>query len=201
MEADKAAHRPRVCEFGRKGKSVTEQELSDRARELADPSARELGHEWLGALHILLGLTRSDGPAADVLAQEGVVSERIVSVARDLIPAVGADPEGGAFGPGAFNPVAWRSIARAEGFLSGGSDFSPDEALLLAILWDRDTFTAALFRKLGVPRRSLAAAIRVRHGGAPSGDPPADRPRPLELSLGDPLLPEVESFLARHRKN
>jgi Clp amino terminal domain, pathogenicity island component len=55
-------------------------ELTDRARralELAQEDSRQLSHNFVGTDHILLGLIRADGMAAEVLTKLGVSYEMV----------------------------------------------------------------------------------------------------------------------------
>jgi hypothetical protein len=46
----------------------------------------------------------------------------------------------------------------------------------VAILWDNVRFTAAVFRRLGVDRATVADSLRREGGSVPDRDPPADPP-------------------------
>jgi len=84
-------------------------QLTDSARrvlEAARAEAERLGHETIGAEHLMLGLLRDDGPAADVVRALGIAPES----ARSRLEAGG--PRGrGRPAPDAESP-AYSSQAR-----------------------------------------------------------------------------------------
>jgi len=57
---------------------------------LAQEEARALRHHYLGTEHLLLGITRVDGPAARVLERLSIDAE---TVRADIVRIVGAGPE------------------------------------------------------------------------------------------------------------
>jgi ATP-dependent Clp protease ATP-binding subunit ClpA len=68
--------------------------FTDRARQVAveaQVSARRLGHGYVGTEHVLLGLLKGDGIAAQVLAGLGITSD---AVEREVRAEVGRGPLG-----------------------------------------------------------------------------------------------------------
>ena len=62
--------------------------LSKKTLELALREALRLGHNYIGCEHIALALARvgRDGVAGQILADQGVTSERLERAIRDALP-------------------------------------------------------------------------------------------------------------------
>ena len=84
-----------------------------RALLLADAEASALGHTWVGCEHLLLALTRQEGPAADALASVGVTAGSVLAGLVDLGGSI-------AFGEPARTPRLVRSIETAEELAARG---------------------------------------------------------------------------------
>jgi hypothetical protein len=152
-------------------------QLIGRAFELAIPEAEALGHSWLGELHVLLGISRTDTRARRVLDAVGISHQRIQEAANELLKDSVSDPEGSELAKWMFNPAGAKAINWAEGYATGHGETPGDDHLLVAVLWDNACFTAAVFRRLGVGRAAVAEALRREGGSAPDADPPADPPQ------------------------
>ena len=150
---------------------------NDRAMRLAVPEAEALGHAWLGELHILLGIAKTDGAARRALDSADATHARIVAAASELLGTSTTDPEGPQRPKWQFNPAAWTAIKWADGFATGRNEQLSEDHLLVAIAWDNLFFTAAVFRQLGVDRGSLVEALGAEGGSAPSDRPPPDPAR------------------------
>jgi ATP-dependent Clp protease ATP-binding subunit ClpC len=87
----------RLVEQGTNPVSGTQLPFTPRAKrvlELALEEAQNLGHNYIGTEHLLLGLIReSDGPAAHVLQNLGVKPEE---VREEVVELLGAEPPAGA---------------------------------------------------------------------------------------------------------
>ncbi len=87
----------RLVEQGTNPVSGSQLPFTPRAKrvlELALEEAQNLGHNYIGTEHLLLGLIReSDGPAAHVLQNLGVKPEE---VREEVVELLGADPPAGA---------------------------------------------------------------------------------------------------------
>ena len=61
-------------------------EKAEKAIALSQESAMQLGHNYVGTEHLLLGLVKeSSGVAARVLQSQGVTEEKILKEIEDLI--------------------------------------------------------------------------------------------------------------------
>jgi len=172
-----------------------------RAFDIAIPEAEALGHNWIGELHILLGISRTDSRARRALDAAGVSPERIQEVASELLKGSASDPEGPELAKWMFNPAAAKAINWAEGYAAGRGESPGDEHLLVAVLWDNICFIAAVFRRIGVSRAAVLEALRREGGSAPDADPPPDPPQvdwgeQIELTM-DELRVVVEELPKR----
>jgi hypothetical protein len=150
---------------------------SGRAFHIAIPEAEALGHAWLGELHILLGIIRTDSKASRALDSVGITHQGIREAAKDLLKGSASDPEGSELARWMFNPAGAKAINWAYGYATGRGETPGDDHLLVAVLWDNVCFTAAVFRRLGVSREAVVEALRRVGGSAPDADPPADPPQ------------------------
>lgn len=140
--------------------------------------ARRLGHHWVGEEHLLLALSRGEGPAGEVLRDAGATPERLETTI--LAGLEGADPpvERRSTEMLSPTPAAYRLAGRAEGLaLARGTAATPDD-LLVALVWHAG-FGSSLLHALGVDRSALAAAL-ARAGVAVS----PGEPEPLDLRPG-----------------
>jgi ATP-dependent Clp protease ATP-binding subunit ClpA len=147
-------------------------DLSERfapgAREaviLAQAEANELGYDYVGVEHILLGLLREEkGAAAQVLASLGVT----VEVVRARLFSIVARAETDALPPGtpeASAPLTWRArrvleLALRES-LSHGSTAVGTEHILLAVGREDESIAARILLELGADPATIRNAIPV----------------------------------------
>lgn len=148
-----------------------------RAFDLAIPEAEALGHSWLGEVHIVLGISRTETRARRALDAVGITHQRIQEAANELLKESTSDPEGRELPKWMFNSAGAKAINWAEGYATGRGETPGEDHLLVAVLWDNRCFTAAVFRRLGVSRAAVAEALRREGGAAPEVDPPADPPQ------------------------
>ena len=129
----------------------------------AQDESRELGHNYVGNEHLLLGLlAQTDGMAAEVLAGLGVKRAAIVAKAREVTGA-GAPRRWEALG---VTPrLKWAlGLARAEAHRLGHRCVGTEHVLLGIARFD-DGVDAELLHDLGAPpariRDELAERLRV----------------------------------------
>jgi hypothetical protein len=139
--------------------------------------ARRLGHQWVGEEHVLIALSRLDGPAGDSLREAGATPERLVAALEQGLaasePPFGTDPD---VSP-AFNPAYYGLRGRAEGLaLAAGAEQVAPEHLLLAMVW-RARLAAGLLHWLGIDRAGLVRSLAGRGVTVPPVEP-----EPLDLA-------------------
>ena len=127
---------------------------AEKALELAQDLAMELGHKYIGTEHILYGLAEEGtGVASQVLENQGVDSE---GVKKEIIDAIGTsdeieDPE--SIG---FTPRSKRVIENA--FMdarSVGSEYIGTEHILIGILKEGDSIATRILFELGADPQKI----------------------------------------------
>jgi ATP-dependent Clp protease ATP-binding subunit ClpA len=190
--------------------------FTDRARRvvvLAQEEARELGHNYIGTEHILLGLIRErDGVAARALEALGI---RLDAVRREVREIIGTGP-GLPSGHIPFTPRAKKvlelSLREAQQL---GHSYIGTEHILLGLIREGEGVAAQVLVRLGADlNRVRQQVIQVLHQGPgeeeagvvelPGESPMAgERPHPgATARLGPPVRVvgsriELESLSAR----
>jgi ATP-dependent Clp protease ATP-binding subunit ClpA len=132
---------------------------------LAQAGANELGYDYVGVEHILLGLLREEkGAAAQVLASLGVTVEGVRARLFSIVPRRETDaPRPGT--PEASAPFTWRAkrvleLALRES-LSHGSTVIGTEHILLAVGRENESIAARILLELGADPATIRNAIPV----------------------------------------
>src|ERR671936_1513416 len=152
------------------------------AMVVAQEESRELGHNYVGNEHLLLGLlAQTDGMAADVLGGLGVTRQAIVSRTREVVGA-GSPRRWEALG---VTPRLKRALelARAEARRLDHRCVGTEHVLLGIGRLDEGV-GAKLLRELGAPPTRIREEMAVRLGIDPSQltPPPRRRTRLLRRS-------------------
>ncbi len=139
---------------------MNENRFTDRAANalrLAQDAAVELGHNYIGSEHLLLGLIREgDGLAAKALQNFNITESRVLQVIRDSI-GVGEPNTGSVQG---MTPRCKRiiEIAAAEASRFQHS-YIGTEHLLLALIREGDNIAVRMIASLGVNPAQLYNAV------------------------------------------
>jgi ATP-dependent Clp protease ATP-binding subunit ClpC len=147
--------------------------FTDQAREavyLAQASAQELGHNYIGTEHLLLGLLREEtGVAAKVLNANGVFAEKVEELISQLISP---NQTVQMAGPNGYTPSAifvldnsYKEAVRYKAPLIG------TEHILIAIFRKSDCAASRLLNTMGVSIQKLYAELLAAMGE----DAPADQ--------------------------
>ena len=133
---------------------------AQNALRLAQASAEELGHSYVGSEHLLLGLLREEGGAAHrCLAEQSVTGEK----AREAIVEIVGTGLAGLAPPQGLTPRAKRVIENAVGESArSGGGYVGTEHLLLGILKENGTMAMRVLGNLGADPRKLQAALLQR---------------------------------------
>lgn len=130
---------------------------AEKAIQLAQEIAAELGHNYVGTEHLLGGLVREeDGLAHKILSMQGVTEEKIVSLIEDFIgreEPLNEVPQG-------FTPRTKRVIEIS--FMEAkrlNNNFIGTEHLLLGILKEGDSVASRIIMELGVDIQKLFSEI------------------------------------------
>jgi ATP-dependent Clp protease ATP-binding subunit ClpA len=154
------------------------EKFTDRAKQavsLAQTEAIDLGHDFIGTEHLLLGLARtSDGIARDVLGEHGVTPARARDETVRQLTEAGVRADGGT---PAIEALASLGIDVAEIKRRADESFGPGR-----FRFPRPPFTPRLKRTMGL---TLREAISLGH----------ERIGPEHLVLG--LLDDAESVAVK----
>lgn len=151
----------------------TLERFTPRARltvDAASAAARELGHNYVGTEHLLLGLfAQPEGLAARALVEGGVDRAAVEAKVLDALPR---QPEALLDNP-LYIPQAAHALQNAlRVALELGHNYIGTEHILLALLRDGDTPAGRILAELGVglpaTRSRLLAMVNAARGGTAS---------------------------------
>ena len=127
---------------------------AEKAIEIANEIALELGHEYIGTEHILYGLCKEGtGIASKVLENQNITDEDILQEIEMLIGTGEAIEDREALG---FTPRSKRVIENA--FIEArklGSDYIGTEHLLIGIMREGDSVAVRIMMDLNIDPRKL----------------------------------------------
>ncbi len=135
-------------------------EKAAAALRLAQAAAMELGHNYIGTEHLLLGLIREgSGVASEILSGFGVSEDKVLDKVRQLVDT----NEGATVTLTGFTPRSKKilEIALIEAGKSGSSLIGT-EHLLLAIIKEGSSVAVAVLSELGINGQALYTEI-VKH--------------------------------------
>ncbi|MEE3498279.1 MAG: ATP-dependent Clp protease ATP-binding subunit [Ruminococcus bromii] len=137
---------------------------ANTALNLAVETAQDMGHNYVGTEHILLGLLKEgSGVAAAALQQCGVTEQAL----SDKISGVDGIAASTTLTPNDFTPRTKRVLKSAMLISSRmGSGYVGTEHLLLAVISESDSYAVAFLNELGV---SVEAIVQAIEGSMQSG--------------------------------
>ncbi|MGN0507780.1 MAG: ATP-dependent Clp protease ATP-binding subunit [Ruminococcus sp.] len=130
---------------------------ANRALNLAIESAQDMGHNYVGTEHILLGLIdEGTGVAAAALEQCGVTGDAL----RDKISTTDGVGMKTTLTPDDFTPRTKR-VLKAAMLASArmGNNYVGTEHLLLAVIAESDSYAVSFLHELGVSENAIAQAV------------------------------------------
>lgn len=130
---------------------------ANRALNLAIESAQDMGHNYVGTEHILLGLIdEGTGVAAAALEQCGVTGDAL----RDKISTTDGIGMKTTLTPDDFTPRTKR-VLKAAMLASArmGNNYVGTEHLLLAVIAESDSYAVSFLHELGVSENAIAQAV------------------------------------------
>lgn len=130
---------------------------ANRALNLAIESAQDMGHNYVGTEHILLGLlSEGSGVAAAALEQCGVTGDAL----RDKISTTDGVGMKTTLTPDDFTPRTKR-VLKAAMLASArmGNNYVGTEHLLLAVIAESDSYAVSFLHELGVSENAIAQAV------------------------------------------
>lgn len=142
---------------------------ANRALNLAIESAQDMGHNYVGTEHILLGLlNEGTGVAAAALEQCGVTGDAL----RDKISTTDGVGMKTTLTPDDFTPRTKR-VLKAAMLASArmGNNYVGTEHLLLAVISESDSYAVSFLHELGVSENAIAQAVAggLQNGGQEGG--------------------------------
>lgn len=134
---------------------------AQKAIEIANDVAIELGHNYIGTEHILYGLVKEGtGVASKVLLNQNITSDAIYS---DIVELIGKEENAIAEGTVGFTPRTKRVIENA--FREArklGSDYIGTEHILIGIMREGDSIAVRIMLDLNVdPQRLYNEIVKV----------------------------------------
>ncbi len=127
---------------------------AEKAIEIANSIAMELGHNYIGTEHLLYGLSKEgNGVASKVLESQGIIPDRIVEEIENLIGIGDTINDSSTIG---FTPRTKRVVESA--FLEArklGSEFIGTEHLLIGIMREGDSVAVRIMMDLNVNPQKL----------------------------------------------
>ncbi len=171
--------RAKVSEMGTPAKTPTagsKVPFSPQAKKALELSLREalqLGHNYIGTEHLLLGTVK-------VLENEAVIA--LVGAEEDAIRGHVLQRLTKPFAPGSVHSPAVIDTMRLAGQLAGSKPMTTGH-LLLALLSDTESQASKALGALGVTKSSFETELARVPLGETSDAPP--RPQTIEIKLGD----------------
>jgi len=165
--------------------------------ELALKEALQLGHNYIGTEHLLLGLLREgEGVAAQVLVAAGLGISQVRMKVIELLSGYVAKPPPGA--PGAAWPASTPAAALALSRATSAAGTGPlgSHHLLLALVQDGSSRAGRVLTALGATEAAVRDRISAIGPEGTSDEVPAATPATFELDLGNGLTLKLDPALA-----
>lgn len=144
-------------------------EKAERAISFSQQSAVELGHNYVGTEHILLGLVKEGtGVAARVLQAQGITEEKIL---REIDELIGRGDTAGET-PVGFTPRTKRVLELAfKEARRMGQGYIGTEHLLLGIMKEGESVAVRIMMDLGVdPQKLLNELVKILNEETPGSN-------------------------------
>lgn len=144
-------------------------EKAERAIAFSQQCAVELGHNYVGTEHLLLGLVKEGtGVAARVLQTQGITEEKILKEIEELIgkgETAGVQPVG-------FTPRTKRVLELAfKEARRMGQGYIGTEHLLLGVMKEGESVAVRILMDLGIdPQKLLNELVKVLNEEAPGSN-------------------------------
>ena len=136
-------------------------EKANKAVNLAVQSAEEMGQSYVGTEHILLGLAKEGtGVAAEALKSSGLDAAALEQRIRKTGSGYPTK-----LSPNAFTPRTKRLLQTAVAFASRTGGYVGTEHILLAILYEQDSYAHSFLVEMGVDINRLAEQLKNAFGG------------------------------------
>ena len=137
-------------------------EKANHAMNLALSGAEDLGHNYVGSEHVLLGLLREgSGVAAVVLEELGIFADDLDNLIKN---EMGVGPKT-SLSPSDFTPRTKRVLQNAVVQAAGlGHNYVGTEHLLLALIAEADSYAVRFLSELGTNPRNILDKLNDSFG-------------------------------------
>ena len=183
--------------------------FTPRAKKVLEMSLREalqLGHNYIGTEHLLLGLVREgDGVAAQVLVAKGADLSKVRAKVVELLSGYGGAQELAGSGQAFGEQTGYSVGARRLGMIARNVASQMDDKrvgtqhYLVALLQDETSLAAKVLESLGVTRDAVSTRI-AEIGVAGSSDDPFEGRMEVEIASGTKVVIEDPDLAARIRR-
>lgn len=130
---------------------------AEKAIQIANELASEMGHSYIGTEHLLYGLTKEgNGVASKVLELQNITPDKIIEEIEELIGIVDIDEEYEIIETSGFTPRTKRVIENA--FREAkkiGSEYIGTEQLLVGIMQEADSVAVRILLDLNISPQKL----------------------------------------------
>ena len=137
---------------------------AEKAIQIANELASEMGHSYIGTEHLLYGLTKEgNGVASKVLELQNITPDKIIEEIEELIGIVDIDEEYEIIETSGFTPRTKRVIENA--FREAkkiGSEYIGTEQLLVGIMQEADSVAVRILLDLDIiPQKLYNEIVKV----------------------------------------
>ncbi|HOO25591.1 MAG TPA: Clp protease N-terminal domain-containing protein, partial [Clostridiales bacterium] len=142
---------------------------ANRALNYAIEFAKGLGHNYIGSEHILAGLLETGGGIAyDVLAKQGLESEKVESLIKDVF-GFGSKVD---LSPSDLTPRCKNILETAVRHARAlGHSYVGSEHILLALMFESDSAAVSIMKSLGAAPDRVLRDLETEFGKALKRDP------------------------------
>jgi hypothetical protein len=196
-----AAVRRRVTDVvkpGAPGTASGAPPFTPRAKKVLELSLREaldLGHNYIGTEHLLLGLIREgQGVASQVLIAAGLTPEKVRRKVIELLQGYGSLPgpasAGGAGQDTSASPAV--NLLRTRAKAAAGLEIVGTHHYLLGILEDLDSLGAKVLTSMGVTAEAVRARAAEIGIAGTTDAPPPPRTEPVKVELAPGVVVTID---------
>ncbi len=182
---------------GEPGKSKKKAPFTPRAKKVLELSLRaalDLGHNYIGTEHLLIGLVNEgEGVASQVLVEAGLDAEKVRAKVIELLKGYTSSPSAPAVGPSSRSTPAGTAVP-AKALEHAGPAPLATQHYLLALFDDPQSLGARVLASLGVTRAAVVDRIAFMgvSGTTDEMPRPPDPSGRFHLALGDDFTLRID---------
>ncbi len=162
------------------------------ALQAAQDSARELGHNYIGSEHLLIGLLREgSGVAANALSETGITEENIINALSEIVQInSGKEVQFMGFTP-RTKKILELSFAEAA---RRGEQYIGTEHILMAILREGSNVALTILTEMGIQPQALYNALSQEGHSDANGQNNSTGIHNMNKVKGDSKTPTLNQF-------